>query len=279
MKKWIRITLIVLLSLIILVSGFMVARYYINSRKQAEQFRELSQMVSSKRPPRPPVPVATEPTEPEEGIAVTEPSEPEAPTEPAVTQPPEPLPEYVEVSAMNSHMVGWLQIEGTRVDYPVMHTPEDGEYYLHKDFYGKYSGHGCLFIEKRCDVNRPSDNITIYGHNMKDGSMFAPILSYRSQSFWQEHRYIYFDTLNERHTYEIFAVFTAVATKGTGFAYHQFIDADNQAQYDEFIQKCLDASLYDTGIVPEYGDPIITLSTCEYSQKNGRFVVVARRVV
>ena len=280
MKKWLRITLIVILSLIIVISAFMIGRYYYNSHKQKDQFDQLSQMVSSKRPPRPPIPVATEPTEPSgDEPAITEPGEPEIPTQPVETEPPGPLPEYVEVSALNPHMVGWLQIEGTRVDYPVMHTPEDGEYYLYKDFYGKYSSHGCLFIEKRCDVDRPSDNITIYGHNMKDGSMFAPILSYRTKSFWQEHRYIYFDTLNERHTYEVFAVFTAVATKGTGFAYHQFIDAYDQAEFDEFVQKCLEKSIYDTGIHPVYGEKLITLSTCEYSQKNGRFVVVARRVV
>lgn len=280
MKKWLRITLLVVLSVIILVSAFMIGRYYFNSHKQKDQFDQLAQMVSSKRPPRPPIPAATEPTEPMEGTPVeTEPGQPEIPVEPVETQPPGPLPEYVEVSALNSDMVAWLQIAGTRVDYPVMHTPEDGEYYLHKDFYGKYSSHGCLFIEKRCDVNQPTDNITIYGHNMKDGSMFAPILNYRSKSFWEDHRYIYFDTLNERHTYEVFAVFTAVATKGSGFAYHQFIDADNQAQFDEFVQKCLNNALFDTGIVPQYGDKLITLSTCEYSQKNGRFVVVAKRVV
>ena len=113
---------------------------------------------------------------------------------------------------------------------------------------------------------------------MKDGSMFGLLRNYRSKSYWEKHRYIYFDTLTERHTYEIFAVFTTVATKGKGFAYHQFVDADDQEEYDEYIRDCQNVDLYDTGITPQYGDKLITLSTCEYSQKNGRLVVVARRI-
>lgn len=267
MRKWLRTLLIVLFSLIFAVSGFMVIRYYLNSQKQAAKFDELSGMVQD-RPTRPPIPEKTEPS-------VSEP----APTEPVETEPPKPLPEYIEVSALNPDMVGWIQIEGTKIDYPVMQTPDDPEYYLHKDFYGKYSSHGCIFTEEYCSIEPASDNITIYGHNMKDGSMFGVLRNYRSKSYWENHRYIYFDTLYERHTYEIFAVFTTVATKGAGFAYHQFIDAEDQAEFDEYVADCLAASLYDTGISAQYGDKLITLSTCEYSQKNGRLVVVAKRIV
>lgn len=268
MNKWLRIVLIVVFSLIFLVSGFMVVRYYLNSQKQNAQFNELSDMVMQVRPERPTIPTQTEPSS----------SAPDA-TEPAETEPPQPLPEYIEVSALNPHMVGWIQIEGTKLDYPVMQTPDDPEYYLHKDFYGNYSSHGCIFTEEHCSIEPASDNITLYGHNMKDGSMFGSLRNYRSKSYWEDHRYIYFDTLYERHTYEIFAVFTTVATKGTGFAYHQFMDAEDQAEFDEYVSDCLAASLYDTGITAQYGDKLITLSTCEYSQKNGRLVVVAKRIV
>lgn len=270
MKKWLRIVLIVLFSVLFLVSGFMVVRYYLNSQKQNSQFDALSDMVMQARPTRPAIPEVMEPSpsEPVSGEA----------TEPAETEPPQPLPEYIEVSALNPDMVGWIQIEGTKIDYPVMQTPDSPEYYLHKDFYGNYSSHGCIFAREQCDITTPSDNITIYGHNMKDGSMFGSLKNYQSQSYWQEHRYIYFDTLTERHTYEIFAVFTTTATKGKGFAYHQFVDADDQAEFDGYISDCQAAALYDTGITPQYGDKLITLSTCEYSQKNGRLVVVAKRI-
>jgi len=267
MPKWIRIALIILFSALFLISAFMISQYYINSHKQTEQFDKLSELVVQDRPTRPPIPAQTEPS----------PTEP-VPTEPVETEPPGPLPEYIEVSALNPDMVGWIQLEGTKLDYPVMQTPNDPEYYLHKDFYGNYSSHGCIFAEEFCNIDLPSDNITIYGHNMKDGSMFGILRNYRSKSYWENHRYIYFDTLYERHTYEIFAVFTTTATKGKGFAYHQFVDADNQEEYHKFITECQSAALYDTGITPHYGDKLITLSTCEYTQKNGRLVVVAKRI-
>ncbi len=264
MNKWLRWGLILLFGAAFLVSGFMIGKYYYDSHKQNTQFDELANMVQQAKPQSP------EPTQsqPETG----EPTEPTEPTE------PQPLPEYVEVSAMNPDMVGWLAIEGTRVNYPVMHTPEQKDKYLHLDFYGKYSGHGCLYAREACSIDPASDNITIYGHNMKDGSMFAPLLSYGSKSFWESHRYITFDTLMEHHTYEVFAVFCTTASKGKGFTYHQFVNAKNPQEFEQYIRDCKAIDLYDTGITPEYGDKLITLSTCEYSQENGRFVVVARRI-
>ena len=268
MKKWLRIVLIILFCTLFVVSAFMLVRYYTDSKEQSAQFDELSNMVNQERPARPAIPAPTEPS-------ATEP----AVTEPIETAPPEILPEYKEVSALNPDMIGWMQLEGTKLDYPVMHKPDDPEYYLHKDFYGKYSSHGCLFIESFCSASPPSDNITIYGHNMKDGTMFGMLRNYRSKSYWESHRYIHFDTLTERHTYEIFAVFTTVATQGKGFAYHHFIDAENQEDFDAYVAECLSLALYDTGISAQYGDKLITLSTCEYSQKNGRLVIVAKRII
>ena len=113
---------------------------------------------------------------------------------------------------------------------------------------------------------------------MKDGSMFAGLMAYTSREFWENHRYICFDTLTEHHIYEIFAVFTTTASLDKGFAYHDFINAPSQEQFDTFIDTCLSLSLFKTGLVPQYGDKLICLSTCEYSQTNGRLVVIARRI-
>lgn len=267
MNKWLRRVLIAVLSILILVSGFMIIQYYYNSHVQNTQFDELASMVQQAKP-QTPEPTAAPESAPEESGA----TEPASPTE------PQPLPEYVEVSAMNPDMVGWIVIEGTRINYPVMHTPQQTDKYLHLDFYGKYSSHGCLYAREQCSIDPASDNITIYGHNMKDGSMFAPLLNYSSKSYWESHRYITFDTLMEHHTYEIFAVFRTTASKGEGFTYHQFIDAKDAQEFQEYISDCKAIDLYETGIVPEYGDKLITLSTCEYSQRNGRFVVVAKRI-
>lgn len=268
MNKWLRIVLMILFSAIFLVSAFMLIQYYSDSQAQSAQFDELSNIVMQERPTRPAIPAPTAPSYSEPAV-----------TEPVETMPPEVLPEYKELSEMNPDMIGWLQLEGTKLDYPVMHTPNDTAYYLYRDFYGKYSSHGCLFIEKFCSATPPTDNITIYGHNMKDGTMFGMLRNYRSKSHWEKHRYIYFDTLTERHTYEIFAVFKTVATEGKGFAYHHFVDADSQEDFDAYVAECLSLALYDTGITAQYGDKLITLSTCEYSQKNGRLVIVAKRII
>lgn len=262
MNKWLRVGLIVLLSAVLIFSGYKLLDYVLNSRQQASTFDNLADMVSEATP--------TAPAEPEVTVPPLE--NPEQETA------PQPLPEYIEVSNLNPHMVGWMKIEDTKINYPVMHTPEEKDYYLRRDFYDKSSAHGCLYIEEQCDVNTPSDNITVYGHNMNDGSMFAALLKYRSEEFWQKHRYITFDTLTEHHTYEIFAVFKTKASKGEGFTYHQFIDAKSPEEFQEYIADCKAIDLYDTGITPTYGDKLITLSTCEYSQKNGRFVVVAKRI-
>lgn len=268
MNKWLRLGLILFFSATFLFSAYMLSSYYFESEKQQSQFDALAEMVRQATPTSPDgTPVVVTETE----------SEPQLQTGTAQSKPiSRPLPQYVEVSKLNSDMVGWIVIEGTKINYPVMQTPESPDYYLKKDFYKNYSGHGCLYAREQCDVNAPSDNITIYGHNMKDGSMFADLMNYRSKSYWESHRYVTFDTLTNHGTYEIFAVFTTSGTKGQGFAYHQFEDAKNQAEFDEFIEDCQNLSLYDTGITPQYGDKLITLSTCEYTQKNGRLVVVAR---
>lgn len=268
MKNWLRITLIILFSVTFLLSGGMLLSYYLNAQKQQDQFDQLALMVQQATPTAPHEDTPALTTEDE----VTDVSEPAEPTQPQI------LPEYEELSSLNSHVVGWLCIDGTRVNYPVMQTPDAVDHYLHKDFYGNYSSHGCLYAREQCDVFFPSDNITIYGHNMKDGSMFADLLDYRSKSFWNNHRYITFNTLYARHTYEIFAVLITNARRDQGFPYHRFIDAETAEDFDAFITDCQSLSLYDTGITPVYGDKLITLSTCEYSQKVGRFVVVAKRI-
>ncbi len=259
MNKWLRIGLILLFSVVFLVSGYQLLDYYVDSNKQNTQFDELASMVQQAKPRQ---------TEPE----ITDPEAPPEPTQ------PQPLPEYAEVSALNPDMVGWLAIEGTRINYPVMHAPEQVDKYLHRDFYGKYSSHGCLYIREACSVDPPTENITVYGHNMKDGSMFADLLDYSSKSFWEDHRYITFDTLMERGIYEIFAVFRTTATVGQGFAYHRFVSGEDPGEFRQYVETCQKMSLYDTAVTPEYGTTLITLSTCEYTQENGRFVVVARRV-
>lgn len=184
-------------------------------------------------------------------------------------------PSLADLQAENPDLAGWIQIPGTAIDYPVMHTPDRPDYYLYRDFSGASSDFGCIYAEEACDPAAPSDNVTLYGHTMLDGSMFAGLHSYTDAAFWEAHPDICFDTPEEQRTYRIFAVFRTGGSPGEGFAYHSFTDAASATAFSEFVAQCKALSFYDTGITPAYGDKLICLSTCEYTLTNGRLVVAA----
>lgn len=195
----------------------------------------------------------------------------------------EPLPPMLEKYAAlyeeNHDLAGWLSIEGMVIDYPVMQR-EDDEYYLHHDFYGHDSKYGCLYVRGVADVNTPGTNFIIYGHNMKDGSMFGDLDLYRKESFYREHPTISFDTLYEERTYEILAVFRSrvYRPEEDAFKYYQFYEAQTPEEFAYFYENIKELSLYDTGVTAQFGDTFLTLSTCAYHVEDGRFVVVAKAV-
>lgn len=271
--------LLVLLTVFIGCAWYLL-RYYANSQAQAEEYDDLAAIVESLRGTAPTVEQTRDPsgeTTPDGLDGQVLPVRPPAKYQ-DIHDENGILLEYAQLYAQNPDMAGWLTIEGTRINYPVMHTPGRPDYYLERDFSGKYNPWGCIYAREECDLDAPSDNIILYGHNMKDGSMFAGLNPYTDREYWQEHRYIRFDTLREHHTYEIFAVFTTTASQGQGFDYHNFINAADEMAFDTFIAKCLSLSLYGTDIIPQYGDKIICLSTCEYTQTNGRLVIAAVRI-
>ena len=180
----------------------------------------------------------------------------------------------------NSDMVGWIQIEGTSIDYPVMQTPADPNYYLKHDFEKHYTDYGCPFMQADCDALCPSDNLIIYGHNMKDGSMFADLAKYRSKDFWQAHKTVWFDTALGSCAYEIFAVIhtTVQADATDAFPFYRFVDAAAPEDFAAYVSACKARALYDTVIFTEYGDKLLTLSTCDNITDNGRLLVIAKRI-
>lgn len=188
------------------------------------------------------------------------------------------LPEFAELYSINPDIVGWISIPDTNVNYPVVQRKEQTDYYLYRDFHGKQVARGCIYVREQCDVFAPSDNVVIYGHMMKDSTMFADLANYTNKKYWEEHQSIRFDTLRGRYEYQIICVFKTTATVGEGFPYHQFVDAQYDSDLDEFWYHCQKNALYDTGLAPRYGDKLITLSTCEYSRTNGRLVIVAKRM-
>ena len=264
MKKALYTVTIILLLLVFGFSAFQVIDYFVEAKEQADRFDSLSQIKQEVKD------AATDPTKATEGDPDS--TEPTGETEPVM------LPEYAALYEINDDLVGWITIEGTKIDYPVMQTPDQTNFYLKRNFDKQDSARGCIYVREECDVNEPSDNVTIYGHKMLDGSMFAGLHAYANKETWENNALIFFDTLYEYHVYKIFAVFKTTASIGEGFSYHQFVDAQSEEDFDEFIQTIKGLAFYETGITPEYGDKIICLSTCEYSQTNGRLVVAAVRI-
>lgn len=190
-----------------------------------------------------------------------------------------PMEKYQELFRMNNDMYGWISIEGTNINYPVMYAPDRKDYYLKKNFEKEYSAYGVPYIAEHCNPYEPSDNIIIYGHHMKNGSMFSDLMKYESEEFYHSQKTLNFDSMTEMAEYEIIAVFKTTVYDDKGFKYYQFTDANTKEEFDSYINKCKALSLYEIEASAEYGDQLLTLSTCEYSRTNGRMVVVAKKVI
>lgn len=265
MKKWIYNVLLAFFAVVFLGSSAMLVYYFIDGSAQDAAYNALSQMREDAI------------KQPATNIPVTDDSPWVTVTDPDTGEDVLILPEFFQLYGLNHDLVGWLTIPGTKIDYPVLQKPEGEDYYLRRDYYGKKASAGSIYVAEPCDVFTPSDNVTIYGHMMRNGTMFADLKLYKNKDFWQENKTVLLSTLREPHEYEIFAVFLTTASVGKGFAYHDFVFAENQTEFDAFVSECRSLALYETGIVPQYGDKLITLSTCDYGMTNGRLVVVARR--
>ena len=183
---------------------------------------------------------------------------------------------YRDLAEQNSDMVGWIRIDDTTVNYPVMQTPDDFNFYLRRNFEKEYSNLGTPYIQENCDIET-SDNLIIYGHHMLDGGMFSDLELYKDQEFMEKHRIIHFDKLDELGEYEVMAVIMTTAYYADSFKYYEY-SGGSQEQFEKYVADCKRLSLYNTGVNAEYGDKLITLSTCEYSDDNGRLLVVAKKV-
>ena len=182
------------------------------------------------------------------------------------------------IAKINSDVVGWIKIENTNIDYPVM---QNGDYYLHRNIYKNYSSHGTPYLAEYCNIQY-SDNLIIYGHHMNDNSMFAQLDNYKKHSFYENHKYIkfysYYNGKTIEKTYEVAIAFKTVVYSDKGFKYYNYTNFSDVQELNDFIENCRKLEFYNTGIDINYGDKLITLSTCEYSQKNGRIVVVAKQI-
>ena len=254
MNKKIYNAIICAFSVVFVVSAGFLIKYYYGSAKQAEIYDNLIEIVEMQT-------ASTQETMPHSEEKTF-------------------IPEYQAIYRQNNDMVGWIKVPDTKINYPVMQSKDSPNFYLKHDFDKAYSDYGCPYIQENCDLEQPSDNIILYGHHMKDGSMFAGLMNYQDKGFWEKHKTVSFDTLTDRQTYEVIAVFKTTANTDSpdSFRYDQFVNAETPGAFTAFVEKCKELSLYDTGVTAETGDKLLTLSTCEYSRANGRLVVVAKLV-
>lgn len=240
----------------------------LHSQETVEELRASAETVKEENPEQQPESESSEPAPP----VVSEPTETPEPTPAPVVNP------YRDSFLANEDMAAWLQVPGTNIDYPVMWTPRDEEYYLYRDFDGSENQNGCLILDTDSSLDPLTTNLIIHGHNMKSGAMFGNLTDYESEDYYQEHKTILLYTEECLRNYEIIAVFRSQVYKKTDevFKFYKFFQADTQEEFDDFYNNIKALSIYDTGITAEFGDCFITLSTCVYHVEQGRFVVVAK---
>ena len=258
-KSTVMMLIAVIFSVIAIASGIVFFSQVADENKAEQTYENLSSLVSSE-------------VEIEEEVTIEIEGEVEQ-----VYNGPTSYQKYLPIYEQNDDFIAWIKIDGTKIDYPVMQTINDPNFYLKHAFDKSYSDYGVPYIQENCLIDN-CDNIVVYGHNMNNGSMFADLCKYEDEEFYKEHKYIQFDTLLDYGRYEIVAVFKTVAYSDEGFKYFNFVNAEDEADFNEYIETCKSLQLYDTGVGAEYGDILLTLSTCEYSQTDGRIVVVAKFV-
>ena len=240
-------------SLTFIISGYMLISQLYKQQAEIDDFNDLAALVAVS--PETPTDSVTEP----EGTA---------PSTPTDTPPAAAHRNLNPLFEENPDCIGWIYIADTAVNYPVMHTPEDPERYLHKNFYQKESAAGVPFLESRCTTG--STNLILYGHNMKNGTMFADVTRYRSKDYGTAHPVIEFETGQGLKSYTVFAV-ARIKSDDSWYSFHS---AAGKAEFLDNISDIQEKALYTIGKTPQYGQQLITLSTCYGSDKNDRIVVI-----
>lgn len=254
-----------ILLLILAFAGYQALKIYLPQSEESKAFESIKEEAGIKD------------ISAQEIIGSTEPSqsgETDKKTENAADNTP-----VLTLTQKNSDFVGWLSIEDTVIDYPVMKSDEsDPEFYLHRDFDKNYSYSGTLFIGEGCDAD--SDAFVIYGHNMNSGSMFGSLDSYKSGSFALEHKDIVFRTVKENRVYRVFAAFQTklIDEDSNDFAYYRSVGKLTKAEYERMLENVRNMSLISLNEAPKYPEQIMFLSTCYYHTDEGRFVVAAYRI-
>lgn len=256
--------------MVFLVSGFLLIQDFIQSNRQQETFDELSGRFADGLASEDASEKATDSKEEE----LTEQQKWKLWWEETAQ---ERFAVYHSMKEENSDMIGWIRIEGTNIDYPVMQSPNQRDYYLHRDFYKKKSSYGTPYLSENCKYENPRTSLLISGHHMKNGSMFASLQGYTEYAFYAEHPYVQFDTMDEAGSYEVAAVLKLSAS-GDQTIWQNLLFPQEEGDFEQAWERVKAQSFYDTGIELTKEDELLALVTCEYTLKNGRILLVAKRI-
>lgn len=238
--------------------------YTYNSNRALDHFEELEQIVQSDAS-------QNEPEETENGD--------DEPTVVYELNEEGKLTCYAELSNRNNEMVGWIKIAGTQINYPVMQQKGNNSFYLNHNFDKLKQSGGLPTLDYQCDIDKPTDNLIIYGHNMRNGSVFSALTKYKKKEFFDDHKTIVLDTLYEHREYEVMAVFNTKVGSAKEFRYHEFVETFSEESFNEYIKGVKERAIHKTETDAIFGDTLLTLSTCSYGTSNERMVVVAKRVL
>ncbi len=267
--------LIALCFLLLMVSGFYIARFYALQSETERDNERLSLMYKSAQGEK------TESATQNEPIEII--SEPENPTDPMIIsypRPPETIaPEFVEAHVINPDVVGFLHVPAKTVDdIELFVLQRDNEYYLTHDFYGEEKKSGALFLDEANEIWPQDQHMIIYGHNMKNGTMFARLTRYKSIDYAYNNPFVYFDTLYEKGAYVVLAAIRLPANEmlTEGFNIRTFTFGDTS--FKSFMYDIRKNALYVTNVGADENDQLLSLITCAYNEDDERFLLITRRI-
>lgn len=260
MKKTVLVLITFALVIAVAGSGFWLVHYFIDSREQRQTYETLAEefVLESTLTP--------ESNTPAENSSPTENSS--EPAESVSLTTATPRHDLAALAAENPDCVGWLTIPDTGIDYPVMHTPDDPEHYLRRDFYGEPASAGTPFLDGRNLAEAENQNLILYGHNMMDGSMFKPLMNYLEPNFRETHKDIFLEIDGRQYHYEVLAV-VETSVKSTLYT---FTDLSDPAEESDFRAALLKETELE---VVHQASGYLTLSTCNNGGGNSRVLVIA----